>query len=115
MQKPGNNRRDARYAYIIAFAIFGLLIAAPVLAQCSDATICASGVFCTAFEEANPKSLWNDYDGNPDSTNLVMTDPGPCNIAGNRVMRLRAPAGGGQAADLVKVLPSTHDRLYARW
>jgi hypothetical protein len=31
------------------------------------------------------------------------------------VMRLRAPAGGGQAADLVKVLPSTHDRLYARW
>src|SRR5688500_5915666 len=63
----------------------------PAFAQaCSDATACTAGVFCSGFEEGN-KSVWDDYDGNPDATNLLMTDPGPCARTGNHVMRLRVP------------------------
>jgi hypothetical protein len=58
--------------------------------------------------------VWDDYDGNPDSTNLLVEDPGPFGFSGNHVMRLRVPPGRG-GADLVKVLPPSHDRLYARW
>lgn len=82
-------------------------------ASCSDTTVCAAGVFCSGFEEGN-KSIWDDYDGNPDSTNLLMTDPGPCSKSVNKIMRFRVPPGRG-GVDLVKVLPTTHDKLYARW
>jgi hypothetical protein len=69
-------------------------------------------VFCSGFEEGN-KSIWDDYDGNPDSQNLLMSDPGPKSLQGNHVMRFRvAPGRGG--ADLVKLLPP-NDKLYARW
>jgi hypothetical protein len=71
------------------------------------------GVFCSGFEEGS-KAVWDDWDGNPDSTNLIMADPGAFNVSGNHVMRLRAPAGRG-GADLVKVLPGKYDKLYARW
>jgi hypothetical protein len=70
-------------------------------------------VFCSSFEEGD-KSIWDDSDGNPDETNLLMEDPGPFGLDGNHVMRLRVPEGRG-GADLVKVLPSSHDRAYARW
>jgi hypothetical protein len=70
-------------------------------------------IFCSGFEEGN-KSIWDDLDGNPDSTNLIMEDPGPFNVAGNHIMRLRVPKGRG-GADLVKVLPSQYDKLYALW
>ncbi|MFC1610701.1 hypothetical protein ACFL6C_07075 [Myxococcota bacterium] len=70
-------------------------------------------VFCSAFEEGN-KDIWDDYDGNPDATNLLMADAGPLNLADNHVMRIRVPAGRG-GADLVKVLPDSYDRAYARW
>jgi len=116
MRTPGNDRRIGRVR-VLGLVLVALLAVdiAPLFAQCADTTICASGVFCTAFEEANPKALWDDFDGNPSPDNVVMLDAGPCNTSGNHVMRLRAPAGGGQAADLVKVLPTTHDKLYARW
>ncbi len=70
-------------------------------------------IFCSGFEEGN-KDIWDDYDGNPDETNLLMDDAGPFANAGNHVMRLRVPEGRG-GADLVKVLPETAERLYARW
>jgi len=73
----------------------------------------AGWIFCSGFEEGN-LAIWDDYDGNPAPDNLVMADPGPRNIVGNHVMRLRVPPGRG-GVDLVKVLPSSHDRLYARW
>ncbi len=73
----------------------------------------ADWVFCSGFEEGN-KDVWDDYDGNPDETNLLMEDPGPFANAGNHVMRMRAPEGRG-GVDLVKVLPEAHDKLYARW
>ncbi len=73
----------------------------------------ASWVFCSSFEEGS-KAIWDDYDGNPDETNQLLADPGPFGLAGNHVMRLYPPPGRG-GADLVKVLPSQHDRLYARW
>jgi len=72
-----------------------------------------SWVFCHDFEEGD-LDAWDDYDGNPPETNTLMEHPGPLNRAGNHVVRLRAPAGCG-GADLVKVLPDTFDRLYARW
>ena len=70
-------------------------------------------IFCSGFEEGN-LDIWDDYDGNPPSTNALIAHAGPFALAGNHVMRLRVPPGTG-GADLVKVLPSTHDRLYARW
>jgi hypothetical protein len=79
---------------------------------CADTVVCSTGVFCSGFEEGN-KSVWDDGDGNPDSTNLLMVDPGPCGSAGNHVMRLRLPPGRG-TVDIVKNLPAS-DRLYARW
>ncbi len=73
----------------------------------------ADWIFCSSFEEGN-KEIWDDYDGNPDTTNLLMEDTGPHGLVGNHVMRLRVPVGRG-GADLVKLLPSQHDKLYARW
>lgn len=70
-------------------------------------------VFCSGFEEGN-KSIWDDYDGNPDSTNVLMPDPGPVGRPNNRVMRMRVPPGRG-TADVIKVLPQQYDKLYARW
>lgn len=70
-------------------------------------------VFCSDFEEGD-KSVWDDYDGNPDETNLLMEDVGPFDLPNNHVMRLRVPEGRG-GADLVKVLDGSYDRLYARW
>ncbi len=70
-------------------------------------------IFCTGFEEGH-LDLWDDYDGNPVETNTLLSHPGPFGQPGNHVIRLRAPAGRG-GADLLKVLPTGNDRLYARW
>lgn len=73
-------------------------------------------VFCCDFEQ-DDLSMWDDYDGNPDETNHLMADPGPFDLEGNQVVRIRVPAGRG-GADLVKVLDPDgggYDRLYARW
>jgi len=78
-----------------------------------DATVCQNAVFCSQFEEGN-KDIWDDYDSNPDSENLLMEFPGPCGDDDNHVMRFRVPEGRG-GADLVKELPTQHDKLYARW
>jgi hypothetical protein len=85
----------------------------PPLAVNECATTQPPWVFCSSFEEGS-KAIWDDYDGNPDTTNLLMADPGPFNLSGNHVMRFRVPPGRG-GADLVKVLASQHDKLYARW
>jgi hypothetical protein len=75
----------------------------------------AGAIFCEDFEGANPKANFNDYDGNTDSENQVVVETGPNGDSQNRAVRLRAPAGQSGGADLVKVLPSRHDRLFARW
>lgn len=80
-------------------------------AECADPK--PAWVFCSDFESGS-KAEWDDFDGNPDATNLLMPEPGPLSAEDNHVMRLRVPAGRG-GADLVKVLPSTYDRLFARW
>jgi len=90
------------HPYCAALLALALVAGLPLLSS-------AANVFQSGFEEGS-KAIWDDYDGNPDETNLLMADPGPFNKAGNHVMRLRAPAGRG-GADLVKVLPSAHDRL----
>ena len=72
-----------------------------------------SWIFCSGFEEPDFSS-WDDYDGNPSTTNQQLTDPGAFDLSGNRVGRLRVPPGRG-GADFVKVLPRTAQRVYARW
>jgi hypothetical protein len=71
-------------------------------------------VFSCGFEEKNWRSVWDDYDGNPDSTNLLIENPGPFNKPGNHVMRLRVQGGRG-GADIIKVFEKRHDKLYASW
>jgi hypothetical protein len=75
----------------------------------------AGTVFCEDFEGANPKSHFDDYDGNLDSENQVISDSGPSEDAANKVIRLRVPVGQGGTSDLFKVLSNTYDKLYARW
>jgi hypothetical protein len=87
-----------------------------ISSQVSDSICSRSDVlFCTGFEESNWRGQWDDYDGNPAGSNDLMSDPGPFNISGNHVMRLRSPAGARGGADLVKVLTASYNRLYLRW
>ncbi|MDI7268912.1 MAG: hypothetical protein QME96_13055, partial [Myxococcota bacterium] len=86
-------------------------VAPPPLDECAAPR--PEWVFCSGFEEGS-LDIWDDYDGNPPETNRIIEDPGPFGPAGNHVGRLRVPPGRG-GADLVKVLPTAHDRLYARW
>jgi hypothetical protein len=72
-------------------------------------------IFCEDFEGSTPKSDFDDYDGNPDTENQLVADSGPASDSSNKVIRLRVPAGQGGTSDLLKVLPSTYDKLYARW
>ena len=103
-----------RYIVRLFSALLLSLLFSPRLAvsqTCSDATVCQNAVFCTGFEEANPKSNWDDWDGNPDSQNLVLQEPGPCNSGSNKVMRLI-----GHGADMRKNFrTSSYDKLYFRW
>lgn len=71
-------------------------------------------IFCSSFEEGN-KEIWDDYDGNPDETNQLITDAGPFVLNDNHVMRLISETSGRGGADLVKVLPESYDQLYFRW
>jgi hypothetical protein len=98
-------------AFIARIALPGICLPLMVCAVRAQST--CNAVFCSGFEEGS-KAVWDDYDGNPDSTNLIVADPGPLDAPGNHVMRLRVPPGRG-GADLVKVLPGKYDRLYARW
>lgn len=71
-------------------------------------------VFFEDFESGNLKK-WDDYDGNREPFNLLMAASGPAGNRKNHVVRLRAPAGEPGGADVTKVLPTSYDRLYARW
>jgi hypothetical protein len=86
-------------------------VAAQAVDECTQSR--PAWIFCSGFEEGN-LDIWDDYDDNPPSTNAIIAHPGPFGLDGNHVMRLTVPAGSG-GADLVKVLPTAHDRLYARW
>lgn len=78
------------------------------------AQIQSSIVFQSGFEEGS-KSIWDDWDGNYDSENQIILDPGPFNTTGNHVIRLAVPVGKSGGSDLIKVLPSQYDSLYVRW
>ncbi|MCC7257268.1 MAG: hypothetical protein IT486_02745 [Gammaproteobacteria bacterium] len=98
-------------ASLAACAAPGLAPAAVLLDECSDMQ--PGWVFCSSFQEGT-KAIWDDFDGNPDSTNRLIADSGPFGLAGNTVMQFIPPAGR-TTVDLIKVLPSTYDSLYARW
>jgi hypothetical protein len=72
-------------------------------------------IFCEDFESANPKAHFDDYDGNLDSENQVVTDDGPSEASINKVIRLRVPAGQRGGSDLLKVFRLSYDKLYVRW
>jgi len=103
---------------VVAILVAGVLAAVPSLViadfpldECPLAE--DAWVFCTAFEDGD-FSVWDDWDGNPPPETVLLADPGPWAVDGNHVARLRAPEGRG-GADLLKVLPSTYDVMYARW
>ena len=85
----------------------------PARNECSQPP--AGTIFCEDFEGSNPKGHFDDYDGNLDTENQVVVQPGPGGDAANRVISLRVPGGQGGTSDLVKVLPQAYDKLYARW
>lgn len=124
-----NNTAPLKYVglYFIFFILFSSKISIAAPKPPTDLTAdglkfgpneCAATkpewVFCSSFEEGN-KDIWDDYDGNPDSTNQLISSPGPFNLQNNNVMRLIVPTTGRGGADLIKVLPSSYDRLYLRW
>lgn len=111
-------RRQSKRAWLTVVCLL-LCVPCAVAASGIPRNECAQPptgtIFCEDFEGANPKGNFDDYDGNPDSENLVMTDLGPSNDTVNKVIRLRVPANQSGASDLVKVLPSTYDSLFVRW
>jgi len=113
-----NIRRHSKRTWLIIICV---MLCAPVVVAAASAprSECAQPppgtIFCEDFQGANPKNNFDDFDGNPDSENLVITDLGPSNDAANKVIRLRVPAGQSGTSDLIKVLPSTYDSLYLRW
>jgi hypothetical protein len=101
-------------ACVVAWAIFlSTLSTAFAALPAEPACASSSTIFCSGLEEGN-FSIWDDWDGNPSATNALVSDPGPLNLSGNSVARLRAPTGRG-GADITKVLPSTYDKVYVRW
>jgi hypothetical protein len=108
-----------KYLPLIAVSLCPLLLYGYASAASIPRNECANPpvgiIFCEDFESANPKSHFDDYDGNPDSENLIITDSGPSGDASNRVIRLRVPAGQRGVSDLLKILPGSYDKLYARW
>jgi hypothetical protein len=75
----------------------------------------AGTVFCEDFEGANPKANFDDYDGNAETENQVISDGGPSGDISNKVIRLRVPSGQSGGSDIFKVLSGSYDKLYARW
>jgi hypothetical protein len=86
---------------------------APAQNECSNPP--TGTIFCADFEGTLPKSAFSDYDGNPDSENLVVTQIGPTGSATNKAIRLRVPEGVSGTSDLTKVFSSGYDTLYMRW
>lgn len=113
MSTTRNRMHQTTIALLLGLAASGPLLGAPARNECSNPP--AGTVFCEDFEGTNPKSRFDDYDGNPDSENLIVTDSGPAGDSSNKAIRLRVPTGQAGASDLVKVLPSSYDKLYARW
>lgn len=98
--------------FLLVPVLSGLVLT--VSAQFNQYEQTGTTVFESGFEEGN-KSIWDDYDGNPDSENKIIADPGPFGKAGNHVMQFRVPQGQRGGADLVKILPDQYDSLYVRW
>ena len=97
--------------YLLYFS--SVALAAPARNECANPP--SGTIFCEDFEGVNPKGNFDDFDGNSDTENLIVTEPGPSADPANKAIRLRAPAGVSGGSDLLKVLPSTHDKLYVRW
>ncbi len=99
----------------IFLACFSSVAAAGPVArdECTNSPL--GTIFCEDFEGANPKANFDDYDGNPDTENQVVTDAGPTGTASNKVIRFRAPPNQRGGADLFKVFSGSYDKLYVRW
>jgi len=104
-----------RINLIPALLLCTTVAAVAAVAQNECASSPPGTVFCMDFEGVNPKSNFDDYDGNADTENQLVTDSGPANSSSNKAIRLRVPTGQRGGSDLVKVLPASYDKLYARW
>jgi hypothetical protein len=109
-------RLKRNWSKITFFLLYFSSVAAAAPVTRSECTNPPPGtIFCEDFEGVNPKGNFNDYDGNPDTENQVIMDPGPVSDTSNKVIRFRAPAGQQGGADLIKVFSSGYDKLFARW
>ena len=75
-------------------------------------------IFCNDFDTnistiEQQRAKWDDYDGATD-VNFIQ-DVWPSQTTGNRVAQFRVASGQRGNADLVKVLSTPKDKLYARW
>jgi len=102
-------------AFAVTLFLSPALPAAAAVARNECATPPGGTIFCADFEGTNPKAAFDDYDGNPDTENQVVSDAGPASDAANKAIRFRVPSGQRGGSDLVKQLPGSYDRLYARW
>lgn len=98
----------------LTITLIGALFAGVCFSQAIEKKSASDVVFETGFEEGN-KSIWDDWDGNPDSENQIISDPGPFNTKNNHVIRLAAPSEERGGSDLIKVLPSQYDSLFVWW
>ena len=105
----------AKSLIILLLVPFGIYAAPLVVPRNECANPPIGTIFCEDFEGTNPKSHFNDYDGNLDTENLIITDSGPSGDTSNKEIRLRVPVGQSGVSDLLKVLPGSYDKLYARW
>lgn len=109
-----SNASDYSVAWTVAIASGG----GPVpMNECSSPP--PGTVFCEDFDtgstsDAQRRAKWDDFDGALD-VQFLTSDAGPSLTVGNHTAQFRVAAGQSGAADLVKVLSPTHDKLYARW
>ena len=97
---------------VISFSVSGTAGGPVAKAECASPP--AGTIFCADFEEASDaarRAVWDDYDGALDVS--FATDAGPSQDGTNHVARFLPTAGN--SADLVKVFPTTYDKLYLRF
>lgn len=97
----------------LTITLIGALFAGACFSQDIEKKSASNVVFQIGFEDDN--TVWDNYGGVPNYKDMLISDPGPFNTAGNHVVRLAAPSGKRGGSGLVKVLPEQYDSLCVRW
>jgi hypothetical protein len=100
---------------VVSFSVASAPVSLP-MNECSSPP--AGTIFCNDFDtgvttDAQRRAQWDDFDGATDVT--FPADVGPSGNASNHVALFAIPANTDGGVDLVKVLASTHQKLYLRY